>query len=226
MATQKQIEANRANAQKSSGPRTPEGKAASRFNALKHGVHAESQIIPGEDPAELDALTHSYYDELQPQGPVQQHYVDRLILCDWLRRRYHRIQAELIDQLAWEVEERSKDDESGFLAGQAYLRSGRVYNDALVKLFRQINANDRTYDRALATLQSLQAASASNRTPISTERTQIHLLDGGAGDRLSSPAAFGPVEKETGDTAGGPGDRLSPPAAFGPLDRPRTETGG
>jgi hypothetical protein len=50
MATPAQIAANRANAQKSTGPRTAEGKAASRLNALKHGLDAESLIIPGEDP--------------------------------------------------------------------------------------------------------------------------------------------------------------------------------
>jgi hypothetical protein len=48
--TPKQIAASRANGQKSRGPVTPEGKAASRFNALKHGIHAESQIMFDENP--------------------------------------------------------------------------------------------------------------------------------------------------------------------------------
>ena len=56
MATQAQINANRANAQKSTGPRSVEGKSASRFNALKHGIDAASIVIPGEDPADYDAL--------------------------------------------------------------------------------------------------------------------------------------------------------------------------
>jgi hypothetical protein len=49
MASQKQTEANRLNAQKSTGPRGapsgPEGKAASSMNALKSGIDAKSQII-------------------------------------------------------------------------------------------------------------------------------------------------------------------------------------
>ena len=45
MASQKQTEANRLNAQKSTGPRSPEGKAASSMNALKSGIDAKSQII-------------------------------------------------------------------------------------------------------------------------------------------------------------------------------------
>jgi hypothetical protein len=57
MATLTQIEANRRNAQHSTGPRTAEGKAASSMNALKTGIDAQSSVIPGEDAAALVALT-------------------------------------------------------------------------------------------------------------------------------------------------------------------------
>lgn len=46
MATEKQIAANRRNALKSTGPRTPEGKARSRWNALKHGILAKAVVAP------------------------------------------------------------------------------------------------------------------------------------------------------------------------------------
>ena len=49
MATPAQFLANQINAQKSTGPRSDEGKAVSRFNALKHAASAQSLIIPGED---------------------------------------------------------------------------------------------------------------------------------------------------------------------------------
>jgi len=49
MATPRQIEANRRNALKGTGPRTAEGKGRSRFNALKHGMTAETPVLPGED---------------------------------------------------------------------------------------------------------------------------------------------------------------------------------
>ena len=56
MATPKQTAANRLNAQNSTGPRSVEGKAASRFNALKSGIDAKAQVIPGEDPDQLEDL--------------------------------------------------------------------------------------------------------------------------------------------------------------------------
>ena len=69
MATFAQFAANRANAQKSTGPRSVEGKAASRFNALKHGLDAQSIVLPGEDPEEYEALARDYDRSLRPKPP-------------------------------------------------------------------------------------------------------------------------------------------------------------
>ena len=71
MPTQAQLNANRLNAQKSTGPTSPEGKAASSLNALKSGIDAYSHIIPGEDPAELEALTAQFLLHYKPTGPTQ-----------------------------------------------------------------------------------------------------------------------------------------------------------
>jgi len=54
--SQKRQEANRQNAQQSTGPVTPEGKAAVRLNALTYGLRARSTLIAGEDPEEYKRL--------------------------------------------------------------------------------------------------------------------------------------------------------------------------
>ena len=90
MATVAQIQANRLNALRSTGPRSGAGKAASRFNALKSGVDARSLVIPGEDPAELEALTLDYRQTLRPVGPLEDFLVETLVAADWNRRRYAR----------------------------------------------------------------------------------------------------------------------------------------
>jgi hypothetical protein len=59
MATEKQFEANRLNAQKSTGPRTPEGRAAVRLNGVTHGLTAETIVLKGESEADFTNLLNS-----------------------------------------------------------------------------------------------------------------------------------------------------------------------
>ncbi|MHB9026646.1 MAG: hypothetical protein ACYC7E_21145, partial [Armatimonadota bacterium] len=66
MSTERQNEANRQNAQHSTGPRTPEGKARSSMNALKHGFFAKEALLPQEDAAEFTTFADALRDDLQP----------------------------------------------------------------------------------------------------------------------------------------------------------------
>jgi hypothetical protein len=63
-------------AQKSTGPRSIEGKLHSSQNALKSGIDAESLVIRGEDRAALEALTQQYLERFQPATPEQRHFGD------------------------------------------------------------------------------------------------------------------------------------------------------
>src|SRR5437870_774323 len=71
MATLAQIQANRRNAQKSTGPKSEAGKIVTSQNACKSGVYAEAPLIDGEDPAAFDALALSYRDTYAPIGPAE-----------------------------------------------------------------------------------------------------------------------------------------------------------
>src|SRR5689334_5806535 len=99
MATAAQIEANRLNAQKSTGPRTVEGKTVSRQNALKHGIDAASIIMPGEDPGLYNELAADYARDLRPNGALERFHVDTLVRADWQRRRLQLIEAKLYREL-------------------------------------------------------------------------------------------------------------------------------
>jgi hypothetical protein len=149
MATIQQIQANRLNAQKSTGPRSPEGKAVSRFNAAKTGIDAKSQIIPGEDPVELQDLIEEYRERWQPSTPEQRLLVDILVQDEWLLRRFRRIDAEIFEceiQDAWTPK---KDCP----AGQAFGRGA----DTFSRLQRRIDSTERSYHRALKELQRLES---------------------------------------------------------------------
>src|SRR5436309_10526994 len=77
MSSELKIEANRQNAQHSTGPSTPEGRAAVRLNGLKHGLCAETIVVPGEDPAEFEAMrSEEHTSELQSR----ENLVCRLLL--------------------------------------------------------------------------------------------------------------------------------------------------
>src|SRR5580658_7958834 len=93
MPTEKQSAASRANSQKSTGPRTTEGRAKSRFNALKHGIYAESQIIFGESAEDLAELAAEYHEHYNPADPSERCLVDALIETEWRLRRMRRVEA-------------------------------------------------------------------------------------------------------------------------------------
>jgi len=93
MASVAQIQANRSNAQKSTGPRTAEGKATASHNAVKHGLLAEQVVIHGEDPAEFDLYREGMLEELAPEGVVETILAERAVSLAWRLRRAERLQS-------------------------------------------------------------------------------------------------------------------------------------
>lgn len=101
----KQIAANRRNARRSTGPRTPAGKAAVRHNALKHGILARETIIThGDHPenqADLEQLLADLHDDCRPEGPLEELLVQQIAVCYWrLRRILHADSHEFGHSLA------------------------------------------------------------------------------------------------------------------------------
>ena len=72
MSTEKQIEANRHNAKKSTGPKSEEGKTRTRRNALRHGLTAEQTVLPHEDPKNYDHLRAGLIQAHAPQNAAEQ----------------------------------------------------------------------------------------------------------------------------------------------------------
>jgi hypothetical protein len=83
MATLKQIEANRRNALKSTGPRTPEGKAAVRLNSLRHGLRARTVVLPGESHEEFNQLCDDLEAEWRPESRSAQAYLEQMAISQW-----------------------------------------------------------------------------------------------------------------------------------------------
>ena len=96
MATPNQIAANKLNAQKSSGPKTAEGKATSSLNHLSHGFASNTaRLIPGENPEEFRSLVADLMSEHQPETQTEQILVEKMALHQWLSLRAFRLQSNL-----------------------------------------------------------------------------------------------------------------------------------
>jgi len=95
MATERQTEANRLNSQKSTGPRSAEGKARSCLNALQTGIDSESIVLPGEDPAVVKVLQKEYELRHQPQTPEERDVLDATVFAVCVMRRLRILEAQL-----------------------------------------------------------------------------------------------------------------------------------
>ena len=149
MATPSQIDANRINAQKSTGPRTPEGKALSSQNAFKSGLDADSQFCYGEERADFYRLRVEYFTRFSPQSPEERFKVDTLIRNEWSLRRLFRAEAHL-----WEFNTSHSSRRDGAPLGEGFNNSSPVF----MRLHRRITLFEKSYDTALAQLQNLQQA--------------------------------------------------------------------
>ncbi len=109
MATEAQVHANRINAQKSTGPRTAEGKAAVAQNALTHGLMARAAVLQGEEWEEYTSFHENLIQELYPDGVQEEELAERIVGLYWRLRRAERYQnavfETLYDKYAAEVEQ-------------------------------------------------------------------------------------------------------------------------
>jgi hypothetical protein len=111
MTSEKQARANRRNALKSTGPKTPEAKTAVRHNALRHGLLSRDVLLPGEDEAALMELGERLRDELQPVGAVESLLVERIISSTWRLQRLGRVEAGIFArELYGEMAERARQE--------------------------------------------------------------------------------------------------------------------
>jgi hypothetical protein len=99
MSSLKQIEANRRNALKSTGPTTPEGKERSRCNAVRHGLTAETVIADLEDADDYQAFEAAVTADYDAQTAVERELVLRLASVLWRLRRATGIESGVFERV-------------------------------------------------------------------------------------------------------------------------------
>src|ERR1019366_9918853 len=90
--------ASRANDAKSRGPRTLRGKFNSSLNGLRHGLHAQIHILPGERPEIFEELFHDFHEDLRPSTPVERALVEKLVMSWGKSQRVWGLEAARIHE--------------------------------------------------------------------------------------------------------------------------------
>jgi hypothetical protein len=161
--SQRKLAANRANTQLSTGPRTPDGKARSSRNALKHGLLSGQILLSHENADELDALRENLCADLRPVGALEELLVERIVSSAWSLRRAVRAERALI---MWNEQVRMQSEPEYYGNGRTrksgqpdYGREFEMLTDhRLESIQRYETTKERQMYRALHEFQRLQAA--------------------------------------------------------------------
>ena len=142
--------ANRENAQKSTGPRTPEGKATSSQNAITHGIHVASPVLSTEDQAAFDTTERLLRREFAPRSAAEEWIFQKLIHVSWNQERMRTI-----EQVQYEITMLHPDLTKGFafagppiLAALAHQRLAGT-TTILQSLNRQLSRLSREFYRLM-----------------------------------------------------------------------------
>lgn len=153
--SQKQLEANRENA-KLGGVKTEEGKAVSKYNALKHGLLSKEVLLEGEDEKTLIEVGKRLRAELEPQTELELVLVDRITANVWRLRRVMQIEREMIRSDCNPKFDSKRD------FGEAFSYDFANY-DTYGKLIRYEASIERGIYKALHELQRLQSVRNGDR---------------------------------------------------------------
>ena len=148
MSSIKQIEANRLNSRKSTGPRTGAGKAVVAANALKHGIFAKSPAIVGEDSFAFLDLKDALLLRFQPATPEEEILVSTIARNAWFLDRFAQLEVQIWGDDVSAVERHTQYPLSG-----AYQRNYA----RLTHLQHRVDSADRAYRRNLELLIKLKA---------------------------------------------------------------------
>jgi len=223
MTTEAQINANRQNAQHSTGPKTPGGKARAALNALDHGLRAriiieDTHAITGERAAPFAALLADLVAQIAPVGVLESHCVETIALSIWRLRLVIRKELDLVAEV---------DSEDGLdilvpplgFDGEPIPAPAAVrplpHPEKLLPLIRYEAHLDRQMRRALALLQQLQAtrlAKAALEAPALTDGEDKLGATGQSPVQPEAPASPAPVSSIL------PNEANSAPASANPVD--------
>jgi hypothetical protein len=149
MSTPNRTEINQANAQRSTGPKTPEGKKISSLNALRHGLTGQMIVMPTEDLAAYQSHLKSFTDEYSPKGATESHLVQALADTSWRLNRVAALETNLLSLTVVSA----PDPITGAVSMAAAIET---HSKALSNLSMHSQRLSRQFERAVTQLRHLQ----------------------------------------------------------------------
>ncbi|MHC4788876.1 MAG: hypothetical protein ACYS8K_06700 [Planctomycetota bacterium] len=192
VVTKKKRVANRANARKSTGPRSAGGKAKSSRNALKHGLRSQSVLAPWENAAEYEAFSAELLAQLAPRNALERLLATKVVVEAWRLRRASRCEAEILDQerrrMAGDRRDWPRDYQHDPPLTLGQLVRKLIESGVLPLLSRYEVRIERSLYKALHEFQRLQAAGRGEPVPAPVAvDVDVHV----AGEAPAGPLAPG-----------------------------------
>src|SRR5580704_3855838 len=148
---------NKANAQKSTGPRTEAGKQRSSLNALRHGLTGQTVVLPTEDHSAYERHSQSFLAEYRPKDATETQLVQSLIDTSWRMNRAAAVETNLFSLGIIEMEDRLRANHPEAEAALAMAMAFREQMRALANISINSQRLARQFERTLAQLRQIQA---------------------------------------------------------------------
>ena len=163
MISEKQLDANRRNAQASSGPTTEEGKRRSSQNALRHGLTGQVTAMTEEDRTAHDKFCAAMLKDLAPDGAVETQLAQRVATDSWRLNRISAVEDNLFalgfHAYVDKVDTEHPEIDAAFAAAKTFQAEAKQFQ--LLTLYEQ--RLNRAVHKNLAALQELQAKRKAER---------------------------------------------------------------
>jgi hypothetical protein len=185
MSSERQAEANRLNAQKSTGPRTPDGKAKVSQNAITHGLCSTRPVLSTENPEEYDQFRDDFFRRHAPEGVFENVLADRAANTFWRLRRASTFETLIVNSLLGQAIDAIKEKFAGNpnfrlsdLTSQDYLAVVVEHDFSKEHILERVQGYEtkieRSYYRTLKELRKLQSQrkNVDEASPLRNENQQ------------------------------------------------------
>jgi hypothetical protein len=125
---------------RSTGPRSPKGKANSSMNRLSHGCRSQQTVLPDEDPAEFQATIDDWFEAYGPQDMVAARLVEETALADWFLRRNRKRIDQIERRLPPDAWDWTEQDQKRY---QNFLRYKTTAERSFLRAFKELEAHVR-----------------------------------------------------------------------------------